>query len=433
MIRFSTPDDFSDICAVINDGAQAYRGVIPADRWHDPYMSRDELAAEISAGVRFSVFAVGDEVRGVMGIQDVDDVTLIRHAYVGSAYQGQGIGGMLLEHLMAGCDRPLLVGTWAAATWAVRFYEKHGFRVLPADDRTRLLRRYWTIPDRQVETSVVLADPRWLDVYEVPCQFSDVDHATDPQALTAYLDGVADLPTVLAYKEAVLDALDPRHGERMLDVGCGLGDDARKLADRVGPEGHVLALDYSRSMVALTLSAASGAEGRVRGVVADARRMPLPDRRFDGTRCDKVLQHVDDPGRAVTEMVRVTREGGRIVIAEPDWRTFAVTAPVPEVGAELGRYACDSIAAGWVGSHVGELLQQAGAVDVSVFRHGLVADDLEAADRLFRVRDFVEGASREGRILPSQGLAWIEAAAAVSEEGTFAAHLGLFISSGRRA
>jgi SAM-dependent methyltransferase len=431
MIRPCSAADFDQIHAVINDGAEAYRGLIPADRWHEPYMTRDELAVEIARGVRFSAFVADGELSGVMGVQDVEDVTLIRHAYVRTTHQGRGVGGQLLGHLMAGCHRPVLVGTWAAATWAIRFYEHHGFRLLSADDRTRLLHRYWSIPERQVETSVVLADQRWLDVYEVPCQFSDVDHSSDPDALTAYLDGVAELPTVLAYKAAVLDILDPNRGDRVLDVGCGLGDDVVQLARRVGPAGRVIALDYSRAMVELTSDRLEPGSP-VSGVVGDARRLPFPDRLFDGCRSDKVLQHIDSPARAVTEMARVIREGGRVVIAEPDWRTFTVTAPVPEVGAVLGRYACDSIAAGWIGSAVGELLEEAGMDEVNVVRHRLVAEDLPTADRLFRVRDFVEGAGREGLMRPDQGLAWIEAAAAASEAGAFTAHLGLFVSSGVR-
>lgn len=161
--------------AVINAAATVYDGVIPADRYHIPYMPAAELRAEIAAGVRFwGWFDGGDggELLGVMGIQDVDDVTLIRHAYVLPAYQRRGIGGRLLSHLMslpqlAGPSRaegsprrPLFVGTWADAVWAVRFYERHGFRLVTPQEKDRLLRRYWRIPERQVETSVVLRDGR---------------------------------------------------------------------------------------------------------------------------------------------------------------------------------------------------------------------------------------------------------------------------------
>ena len=147
---------FDAMCAVINAAATAYAGVIPADRYHVPYMPARELRAEIAAGVRFWGWHDPDGLSGVMGIQDVDDVTLIRHAYVLPARQGAGVGSWLLAHLMSLPHQPLLVGTWADATWAVRFYERHGFRLVSQEEKDRLLRRYWSIPERQVDTSVVL-------------------------------------------------------------------------------------------------------------------------------------------------------------------------------------------------------------------------------------------------------------------------------------
>lgn len=165
MIRACTPDDFETIHTIINAAAVAYRGVIPADRWHEPYMPAEELAAEIAAGVGF----LGDErdgaLVGVMGSQPVQDVVLIRHAYVCPDFQGGGVGGALLNALTEAVDAPVLIGTWAAATWAIGFYEKHGFRVVTREAKEKLLRQYWTIPERQVETSVVLADPVWIGLH----------------------------------------------------------------------------------------------------------------------------------------------------------------------------------------------------------------------------------------------------------------------------
>ena len=162
MIRYCTRRDFDDIFAVVNDAAQAYKGVIPEDRWRDPYMPRDALGAEIAAGVKFWGFEGDDRLLGVMGLQPVDDVVLIRHAYVRSTLRRRGIGGRLLRHIRSFTDGPLLVGTWAAASWAIRFYGKHGFHLVPRKETPALLRRYWDIPERQVETSVVLADGKWL-------------------------------------------------------------------------------------------------------------------------------------------------------------------------------------------------------------------------------------------------------------------------------
>lgn len=144
---------------IVNAAAEAYRGVIPADRWHEPYMRAAELDAELAAGVRFWGYDAGGRLLGVMGIQAVRDVDLIRHAYVRPDEQGRGIGGALVAHLRRQSTRQVLVGTWAAAEWAVRFYERHGFALVPPGRTAQLLATYWDIPRRQVETSVVLASP----------------------------------------------------------------------------------------------------------------------------------------------------------------------------------------------------------------------------------------------------------------------------------
>jgi N-acetylglutamate synthase-like GNAT family acetyltransferase len=158
MIRQCNENDFETIYAIINDAAIAYHGVIPEDRWKDPYMSRGELRHEIDDGVLFWGYEDAGELIGVMGIQTVQDVTLIRHAYVRPARQQVGIGGKVLSELRQKATSPLLIGTWADALWAIRFYEKHGFQLVSHEEKNRLLKKYWTIPDRQVETSVVLAE-----------------------------------------------------------------------------------------------------------------------------------------------------------------------------------------------------------------------------------------------------------------------------------
>lgn len=161
MIRPCTDADFAAIGAIINDATAAYRGVIPDDCYHEPYMPDDELAAEIARGVRFSGYETAGTLAGVMGIEPVQDVTLIRHAYVCTTQRGGGIGGALLQHLQDQTDTPMLIGTWAAADWAVRFYEARGFLRVSHAEKEHLLRKYWTVPDRQIETSVVLACARW--------------------------------------------------------------------------------------------------------------------------------------------------------------------------------------------------------------------------------------------------------------------------------
>lgn len=156
MIRNCTPADVPAIHAVINEAAERYRGVIPNDCWHEPYMTESALASEIAAGVDFWCWEQDGAIAGVMGIQHVRDVTLIRHAYVRSATQGRGVGSTLLTSLIAQRHGPLLVGTWAAAEWAIRFYQRHGFRLVSGAEKDRLLDTYWRISPRQRETSVVL-------------------------------------------------------------------------------------------------------------------------------------------------------------------------------------------------------------------------------------------------------------------------------------
>ncbi|HEX6431323.1 MAG TPA: GNAT family N-acetyltransferase [Niastella sp.] len=163
MIVPSKKTDFEEILAIINEAAVAYKGIIPEDRWHEPYMSEQELQGQIDDGVQFWCYCDNDKIIGVMGIQDKADVTLIRHAYVRTIARNKGIGGKLLNHLSELTTKPILIGTWADATWAINFYKKHGYNLVSHDDKERLLRKYWTIPHRQIETSVVLANSNWTD------------------------------------------------------------------------------------------------------------------------------------------------------------------------------------------------------------------------------------------------------------------------------
>jgi GNAT superfamily N-acetyltransferase len=163
MIRLCDERDFEPIWTIINDGAQAYRGIIPADRWADPYMCREKLRREIDDGVVFWGYEESGALAGVMGLQGVEDVTLVRHAYVRTGSQKQGIGAQLLAHLRALASGQVLIGTWADAIWAIRFYQKHGFQLVDLEEKNRLLKKYWTIPERQIETSVVLADTVWRE------------------------------------------------------------------------------------------------------------------------------------------------------------------------------------------------------------------------------------------------------------------------------
>lgn len=156
MIRQCVDSDLDRIEVIINEAALAYKGKIPDDCWHEPYMPRAGLDAEIAAGVAFSGWEEAGALIGVMGLQQVKDAWLIRHAYVSPQHQGRGIGSRLLTVLTGQVAGRLLVGTWADADWAIRLYERHGFRLVTPEEKIRLLTTYWTISPRQVETSVVL-------------------------------------------------------------------------------------------------------------------------------------------------------------------------------------------------------------------------------------------------------------------------------------
>jgi N-acetylglutamate synthase-like GNAT family acetyltransferase len=165
MILLSKKSDFKNIFEIINDAASVYKSIIPADRWHEPYMSEHELQIQIEDGVKFWCYFDSGNMVGVMGIQEKSDVTLIRHAYVRTSARNKGIGSKLLIQLSGLTTKPILIGTWTDATWAINFYKKHGFHLVSFDEKELLLRKYWTISIPQIEASVVLASSNWTNAY----------------------------------------------------------------------------------------------------------------------------------------------------------------------------------------------------------------------------------------------------------------------------
>jgi GNAT superfamily N-acetyltransferase len=174
MIRKCNPEDFKRILQIINNAAEIYREIIPPEHWHNPYMTQENLAQEIAGGITFYGYQERGRLFGVMGIQPLDDVTLIRHAYVYAAKQQQGIGGTLLTYLYGLTSKPVLIGTWADAFWAIRFYQKYGFNLAPYDETMGLLYRYWKAPKWHMERSVVLADQRWFDLHHCDLSLSSM-------------------------------------------------------------------------------------------------------------------------------------------------------------------------------------------------------------------------------------------------------------------
>jgi len=166
MIRPCEEKDYDVICEIINDSAKLYKGVIPDELYKEPYITKDKLKEEVEAGVNFWIYEENGQPVGVMGIQHVKDVTLIRHAYVLREKQKQGIGTKLLNHLINLTDKPILIGTWAKANWAIRFYQKNGFKLVSQEEKDKLLKKYWSLPDLQIQTSVVLANKDWFQLKE---------------------------------------------------------------------------------------------------------------------------------------------------------------------------------------------------------------------------------------------------------------------------
>lgn len=163
LIRESRKADLATVLAIVNAAAQAYRGVIPADQWREPYMPQDGLENEIAEGVIFWVAEVNGRLGAVMGIQDKGEVALVRHAYVSPILQRRGVGTSLLRYVQGLTSKPILIGTWADALWAIEFYRRNGFTLVPNMEKDSLIRKYWSVPARQAEVSVVLANPRWMD------------------------------------------------------------------------------------------------------------------------------------------------------------------------------------------------------------------------------------------------------------------------------
>ena len=163
ILKSNIKKDFNSIYKIINEAAFAYKGIIPKDRWKEPYISKEELKIQINEGVEFWNYQNDNEIIGVMGIQFENKVTLIRHAYIKTFFQQKGIGSKLLIHLIEMVKTPVLIGTWADASWAINFYKKHGFKVLSNEQKNNLLNTYWKVPERQMQTSVILASKNWKD------------------------------------------------------------------------------------------------------------------------------------------------------------------------------------------------------------------------------------------------------------------------------
>jgi ubiquinone/menaquinone biosynthesis C-methylase UbiE len=261
--------------------------------------------------------------------------------------------------------------------------------------------------------------------------FEDVDHARRPGQLVSYLDRVA--AAARAYKRTILEMIDPRPGEKLLDVGCGTGDDARQLAELVGPEGHVFGVDQSRTMVDEAKKRCQGANLPLEYRIGDIMRLDFPDASFEGTRAERILQHLRDPTGAVRELVRVTRPGGRVVISEPDWGGVIVNAADRKLTRTLLEYRCDRMTrSGWIGRQLPGLLKEAGLDPIVVRPVAVGTTDFAVADEVFGLQELADAALGSQLISKSDRDHWLSELEDHGNHGTFFSAITVVIVRGEK-
>lgn len=261
--------------------------------------------------------------------------------------------------------------------------------------------------------------------------FTDVDGAPAPAALAGYLDAVRGVGAVAEWKRRGLEALRPRPGATIVDLGCGTGEDVAALAAMVAPGGRAVGIDASATMVAEARRRAAGRDD-VDFRIGDARAIDLPDGSVDGVRAERVLLHMDDPAAVVAEMVRVTRPGGRVVVAEPDWGTLAIDASGPEAGRAVAAAGAARFRSPFAGRTLRRLLIDAGLHEVEVAARTLVIDDPERAEAVFQIADATRCAVRDGLLDPEAVEEWSAGVAAAGQAGTLLVAMTAFMASGTR-
>jgi ubiquinone/menaquinone biosynthesis C-methylase UbiE len=262
--------------------------------------------------------------------------------------------------------------------------------------------------------------------------FADVDGSSQPETLVDYLDVVGALDGVQAYKRRAFACLDLHDGDRVLDVGCGTGDDLCALATLVGPSGQVVGLDRSATMIAAARRRRAGMRRTIRLRVGDAGRLPFPDRSFDACRADRVLQHLADPALALAEMARVVRPGGRLVASEPDWGTLAVDAPSRDVTRRLVELHDRRIAQPWIGRRLPALFRALGLANVVVVPHTVVLGSFDIADAVLQLRETARRAHETALVSADEAAEWLSCLEAADRARRFFAACTIFTVAGSR-
>jgi ubiquinone/menaquinone biosynthesis C-methylase UbiE len=249
--------------------------------------------------------------------------------------------------------------------------------------------------------------------------FPGVDHAANPEKLVHYLKAVSSLEMVKKYKRSTYDLLDVRRGEHVLEVGCGAGDDARALAQLVGREGRVVGLDLSQTMIAEAQRKAAGDGVSLEFRQGDAHQLPFPDLTFDACRVDRVMQHLESPERAIAEMARVLKIGGRIAAAEPDWDALVIDVPDRSLARRIVHHKCDSARQGWIGRRLKNLFRAAGLADIVVDTHTVILTELPLADQFLGIRAAAANAAADHAISAEEAVLWRDWLDRAAMDGSF--------------
>lgn len=262
--------------------------------------------------------------------------------------------------------------------------------------------------------------------------WTNVDHTLDPSSYVQYLHTAGGLPGVQAYKRQIVGLMDIHEGDQVLDVGCGVGDDVRTMAQLVGPTGRVVGVDQSTQMIDEARQRAAGSDAPVQFEVADAHHLPFPDGTFDCCRGDRTFQHLDDPARALMEMLRTARSGAKVVIGEPDWETMIVNASSRAVTRKVLNFMCDTWRNGWMGRQLPGLMKGAGMVDVAVVPAVLASSDYALVAHLAQLRATAERVAEIGGITRTEAAMWLEDLERAGREGRFFGAIMIVIAAGRK-
>lgn len=260
--------------------------------------------------------------------------------------------------------------------------------------------------------------------------FTRVDGEADPGAFVSYVDAVSSIASAREYKRLTFLLLEAKEGDRILDVGCGTGEDARAVAQVVGARGRVVGIDLSQTMVAEARDRLEGVELPIEFHVGDAYELAFLDGSFDACRADRVFQHLSEPRRALAEMIRVTRPGGRIAVSDPDWGTMAVNGHDRALTRRILGFACDSAPDGWMGRQLPGLFREAGLQDVRVHSFLITLEEYASAREIFGIERIAHGAAQAGAISAQEAEGWLRSLQEDDAGGRFLCALGGFIASG---